>query len=191
MVSGSSRLITGLVQLVLLTFGLAAGAALIGYQPDHLVESTPLLVTLPWAPWAGVFVFGLGVFFHFSGPRRSFFWMQFLLLLAFAAQQLAAGFLGTETGGGFFGMFVATFLAYLIENRFKGPQAMVMILPCFWLLVPGALGLLSVKRLLSDRTAGLEGLTTAIFIFASIALGTLLGASLFKWLNERFGWARE
>ena len=35
MVSGSSRLIAGFVQLVLLAFGLAAGAALVGYQPRH------------------------------------------------------------------------------------------------------------------------------------------------------------
>ena len=33
MVSGSSRLITGFVQLVLLAFGLAAGAMLVGYRP--------------------------------------------------------------------------------------------------------------------------------------------------------------
>ena len=32
MVSGSSRLITGFVQLVLLAFGLAAGAVLVGYR---------------------------------------------------------------------------------------------------------------------------------------------------------------
>jgi hypothetical protein len=25
-------------------------------------------------------------------------------------------------------------------------------------------------------------------VFASIALGTLMGASLYKWLTERFGW---
>ena len=65
---------------------------------------------------------------------------------------------------------------------------MVTSLPSFWLLVPGALGLLSVTRMLSDRTAGIDGLTTAIFVFASIALGTLVGASLYKTLTETFGW---
>jgi hypothetical protein len=30
-------------------------------------------------------------------------------------------------------------------------------------------------------------LTTALFAFASIALGTLLGASLYRWLTERMG----
>jgi len=33
-----------------------------------------------------------------------------------------------------------------------------------------------------------DGLITAVFALASIALGTLMGASVYKWLTERFGW---
>jgi uncharacterized membrane protein YjjP (DUF1212 family) len=187
MVSGSSRLITGFVQLVLLAFGLAAGALLIGYTPDNLVDASREVVTVPWAPWAGVVVFGTGAYLHFSAPRNSLWWMLLVLLLAFAAQKFAAAFFG-NAGGGFFGMLVATPLGYLIQLRFKGPPAMVTILPSFWLLVPGALSLLSVKHLLSDRAAGLDGLTTAVFAIVSLALGTLMGASLYKWLTETFGW---
>jgi hypothetical protein len=61
MVAGASRLMTGFVQLFLLAFGLAAGAGLVGVGPDTLVESTEF-VQLPWAAWAGVVVFGLGVY---------------------------------------------------------------------------------------------------------------------------------
>jgi uncharacterized membrane protein YjjB (DUF3815 family) len=133
-----------------------------------------------------VVVFGVGVFLHFSAPRGSLPWMLFVLLLAFTAQQLATGFFLNETSG-FFGMLVATPLGYLIQLRFKGPPAMVTFLPTFWLLVPGALSLLGVKRMLSDRAAGINGLITAVFAVASIALGTLLGASIYKLLSERFG----
>ena len=62
---------------------------------------------------------------------------------------------------------------------------MVTFLPSFWLVVPGALGLLTVTRMLSDRAAGLEGVVSVIFTIASIALGTLVGASFFKGLNEQ------
>jgi uncharacterized membrane protein YjjP (DUF1212 family) len=189
MVSGSSRLITGFVQLVLLAFGLAAGAVLVGYSPENLVDATKEFVAAPWkhwTSWAGVVVFGTGAFLHFSAPRNSLLWMLLVLLLTFAAQQFAAGFFG-NVGSGFFGMLVATPLGYLIQLRFKGPPAMVTFLPSFWLLVPGALGLLSVKQMLSDRAAGVDGLITAVFALASIALGTLMGASLYKWLSERFG----
>ncbi len=145
MVSGSSRLITGFVQLVLLAFGLAIGAIFTGYVPADLVQSAALYNYAPWTPWLGVLVFGLGVYLHFSAPRNSFSWMLLVLLLAFAAQRLASGYFGSELSG-FFGMLVATPLGYLIQNRLHGPPAAVTFFPAFWLLVPGALGLLSLTQ---------------------------------------------
>jgi uncharacterized membrane protein YjjB (DUF3815 family) len=187
MVSGSSRLITGLVQLILLAFGLAAGAALAGYTPYDLLASSSTADNIVWVPWAGVVVFGIGVFLHFSAPRNAFWWMLLVLLIAFTVQRLATQFIGTGISG-FFGTLVATPLGYLIQLRFKGPPSMVTFLPSFWLLVPGSLGLISVTRMLSDRTAGIEALISAIFAVASIALGTLVGASIYKALTEHFGW---
>lgn len=186
MVSGASRLIAGFVQLVLLAFGLGIGAALTGYLPEDLVYSAGAYVQSPWASWIGVLVFGLGVFFHFSAPKNSLLWMILVLLMAFAAQRLAVGLFGSELSG-FFGTLVATPLAYAIELRFRGPPAAVTFLPSFWLLVPGALGLLSVARMMSDRAAGIDGLVTVLFVITSIALGTLVGASLYRWVSETFG----
>jgi hypothetical protein len=34
----------------------------------------------------------------------------------------------------------------------------------------------------------LDGLITVVFAFTAIALGTLVGESLYKWLTERFDW---
>lgn len=186
MVSGSSRLITGFVQLILLAFGLGIGAALIGYTPEDLVYSATHYVNLPFTGWAGVLVFGVGVYLHFSAPRNSFHWLILVLLLAFGAQRLATNLIGSEISG-FFGTLVATPLGYLIQLRFKGPPAAVTFLPSFWLLVPGALGLLSVTRMMSNRVAGLDGIITVVFVIASIALGTLVGASLYRGLTEAFG----
>jgi uncharacterized membrane protein YjjP (DUF1212 family) len=188
MVSGSSRLMTGLVELVLLAFGLVAGAVMVGYSPENLSDAVVDSVAAPWAfaaPWAGVVVFGIGVHFSFSAPRNSFWWVLLVLLLAFAAQQLTAEFFGKAISG-FFGMLIATPLGYLIQKRFKGPPSMVTFLPSFWLLVPGALGLLTVKRLLSEPARS-GGLVDVAFTLTSIALGTLVGASLYKWLTEKFG----
>jgi uncharacterized membrane protein YjjP (DUF1212 family) len=189
MVSGSSRLITGLVELMLLAFGLAAGAILVGYSPENLSDAARESVAAPWAvaaPWVGVVVFWIGVYLTFSAPRNSLSWMLLVLLSAFAAQQLAAGLFSKETSG-FFGTLVATPLGYLIQKRFKGPPSMVTFLPSFWLLVPGAMGLLTVNHLLSDP-ARVVGLMSLAFVLASIALGTLVGASLYKWLSETFDW---
>jgi len=183
MVSGSSRLTAGFVQLVLLAFGLAIGAAIVGYRPEALVSSVEHSATLPWGPLVGVLVFGLGVYLHFSAPSNSLHWMILVLLLAFTAQRIAAGLFGSELSG-FFGTLIATPLGYLIEMRFRGPPAVVTFLPSFWLLVPGSLGLLSVTRIMSDRAAGIDGLVTVVFVITSIALGTLVGASIYRGLVE-------
>lgn len=186
MVSGSSRLIAGFVQLVLLAFGLGIGAALIGYSPQDLLGSASDYVRLPIAGWVGVIVFGLGVYLHFSAPRNSLRWLILVLLVAFGAQRTATALIGSEISG-FFGTLVATPLAYLIQLRYKGPPAAVTFLPSFWLLVPGALGLLSVTRMMSDRAAGMDGMVTVMFVIASIALGTLVGASIYRGLTEAMG----
>jgi uncharacterized membrane protein YjjB (DUF3815 family) len=63
-------------------------------------------------------------------------------------------------------------------------------LASFCLLVPGSLGLLSVTRMSNDSVTGLDELVAAVFAVASIALGTLVGAWLYRWLTEKFGWRR-
>jgi len=186
MVSGASRLITGFVQLFLLAFGIAAGATIYRVSPESFLAVPPEYVASDWQPWIGALVFGIGAYIHFSAPRNTLQWLILVLLAALTAQRLAAGFVGTEISG-FFGTLVATPLGYLIQQRFKGPPSMVTFLPSFWLLVPGSLGLISVTRMLGDRAAGIDGLVSVIFVFASIALGTLVGASLYKWLTEALG----
>jgi uncharacterized membrane protein YjjB (DUF3815 family) len=189
MVSGSSRLITGMVQLVLLAFGLTAGALLVGYSSENLTDGASDAVAAPWAliaPWAGVIIFWIGAYLTFSAPRNSLWWMLLVLLFAFTAQQLAGGLFGKEISG-FFGTLVATPLGYLIYKQFKGPPSMVTFLPSFWLLVPGALGLLTINRLFRDPSR-VDGLISVALTLASIALGTLVGASLYKLLTETFGW---
>jgi uncharacterized membrane protein YjjB (DUF3815 family) len=204
MVSGASRLITGGVQLLLLVIGLAAGAMLIGYRPESLIdnplESTvgvPLPFSDPlsmadavWTPWLGAAIFALGVYLHFSAPQGSLRWILVVVMVSFSAQQATAEYFG-ETASGFFGMLVAMPLSYLIQTRFHGPPAMVQLLPSFWILVPGVLSLSGAKQILSDREAGIDGLVVATFAIVSIALGTLTGTSIYKFFNDTARWRRQ
>jgi hypothetical protein len=41
--------------------------------------------------------------------------------------------------------------------------------------------------MLSDRDAGIDGLVTVMIVLVSVALGTLVGAGLYKSLTETFG----
>lgn len=186
MVSGASRLVSGIVQLILLAFGLAAGALLVGYKPDNLLDGPREVIVPLGTSIVGVVVFAIGVFVHYSAPRRSLPWMLLVVLTAFSVQRLAAACLSYELSG-FFGMLAATPLGYLIHKRFKGPPSIVTFLASFWLLVPGVLGLVSVTRLLTHPT-GMDGLLTVVFAFTSIALGTLVGESIYQWLAGRFNW---
>src|SRR5262245_28763368 len=68
MVAGSSRLVYGAVQLLLLAFGIVAGAELVGLPSEAVVHDASFAVLGSWAPWLGVLVFGIGTSLHFSAP---------------------------------------------------------------------------------------------------------------------------
>lgn len=109
--------------------------------------------------------------------------MMVVMLVAFGMQRLAIQFFDTEVSG-LFGMLAVTPLSYWIHLRLKGPPAMVTYLPAFWILVPGALSLLSAKYLLSDVGVGIEAMVSVLIAIVSIAIGTLLGAAGYKSLSE-------
>ncbi len=136
-------------------------------------------------------LFCVGVFLHLSAPRNALPWIVLVALLAVLIQRVTSGIFGAEISGFFAVMVGAMPLSHLIQMRFGGPPAMVTSLPAFWLVVPGSFGLLSVTRMMSDRAAGLEGLVTVVFVITAVALGTLVGTSLYRSVSEKLGWARE
>ena len=87
---------------------------------------------------------------------------------------------------GFFGAIAMAPIALAIE-RFPGaPPAQVTFLPAFWLLVPGALGLIGVTEIVGDpATATIEDLVRPIGAIVSIALGILSGVLLFRATSRR------
>ena len=70
-------------------------------------------------------------------------------------------------------------VAVLVARRRSGPPVLVSFLPAFWLLVPGALGLIGVTKYLGDdRVYGAASLVTAGATMVAIALGVLLGLTM-------------
>ncbi|HME02950.1 MAG TPA: hypothetical protein VKG38_07945, partial [Solirubrobacteraceae bacterium] len=77
---------------------------------------------------------------------------------------------------GFVGGFVVAPLAMFIERFPSAPPALVSFLPAFWLLVPGALGLIGFTQLVGNEpVAGLTSFSDALVSIISIALGILIG----------------
>jgi uncharacterized membrane protein YjjP (DUF1212 family) len=87
-VTGASRFVAGLLQLALLAIGIVVGAELVGTPHAGPVAGAAADTLGSWSPWAGVAVFGLGVYIHNSAPKRSLPW---LLVVLFTGVGRAAG----------------------------------------------------------------------------------------------------
>ena len=187
MISGASRLVSGMVQLGLLAFGIVAAASLIGVDQDVLVDN-PVDRLGPWAPWVGVLIVALGDYLHFSAPARSLGWILLVLYVAYAGQAAGGALFGGALSG-FFGALAMTPVVLWIDDRPYGTPSLVTFLPAFWLLVPGALGLVGVTQLLgANRVDSVTSLvstgTTMIGISFGVLIGLALGTTLVRQLTR-------
>jgi uncharacterized membrane protein/uncharacterized membrane protein YjjB (DUF3815 family) len=97
--------------------------------------------------------------------------------------QLAGDWLFGAHVSGFFGALVMAPVALAISDLTSGPPSQVTFLPAFWLLVPGAIGLIGVTEVIGNPAeAGLEDLIDPVASIVAIALGVLCGASIYRGL---------
>jgi uncharacterized membrane protein YjjP (DUF1212 family)/uncharacterized membrane protein YjjB (DUF3815 family) len=179
MIAGASRLVTGIVQLGLLAFGIVAAASLVGVDQQVLIDN-PVNRLGPWAPWIGVLIIALGNYLHFSAPTRSLPWILLVLLVAYGGQAVGGALFGGQLSG-FFGGLAMTPVVLWIDSRPFGTPSLVTFLPAFWLLVPGAVGLIGVTEFVGvDQSIGAEDFVTALSSIASIALGVLIGSAAYR-----------
>jgi len=164
MVSGAGRLASGLLQLVMLALGVVAGANLVGF-PERSIGPLAGESQGDLAPWVGVALFGIGVLVHHCARTSSFGWIILVLYVAYGAQVIGDVFLG-PTLSAFFGALVMSPVASSIALRPSGPPTQVSFLPAFWLLVPGALGLVGVTQLLGANQA--DSLTSLVSMGTTI-----------------------
>jgi uncharacterized membrane protein YjjB (DUF3815 family) len=174
-VTGASRLVYGGVQLIFLAFGIvSASTAFSDPLGPALVDSQQNLIGW-WAPWLGVVVFGLGVAVFHSAPRHTLPGLFLVLFVAFVGQQAGSALFGGYVGG-FIGALFMTPTAKLVERTNFGPPALVSFLPGFWLLVPGALGLIGVTEYMTAGPAfGLDDFVGTVGAMVAIAVGVLCG----------------
>ena len=169
--------------MLLLAFGIVAGADIVGLPNEAAFSDTPSNLLGWWAPWLGVVIFGLAAeAIYFSAPPGALRWLMVVVLAAWTGQVIGGALVGGGVSG-FFGALVMTPVALGIARLPSGPPSQVTFLPAFWLLVPGALGLIGMAEIVGNPAeADLSSLVEPIQAIVSIALGVLCGASLFRGL---------
>jgi uncharacterized membrane protein YjjP (DUF1212 family) len=188
MLSGAGRLASGLLQLVMLALGIVAAANLVGV-PARSIEPSAAEPLSDLVPWVGVALFGTGVLVFYCARASSFGWILLVLYVAYSAQIIGGLVLGPVLSA-FCGALVMSPVASYIALRPSGPPMQVSFLPAFWLLVPGALGLVGVTQLLgANRVDSLTSLvstgTTMIGISFGVLIGLALGSTLVRQLSAR------
>ena len=179
MISGAGRLVYGAMQLMLLAFGILAASALLNTNPDELVHTAESGFGW-WGPWLGVLVLAAGYFLHYSAPSRALPFITGVLLLAYLGQTVGARVFDAQISG-FFGALAMTPVVLWLDATNHGPPSLVTFLPSFWLLVPGAGGLLGLTEIVgSDRQLGLQTFVSALITIMSIALGVLIGTAAYR-----------
>lgn len=131
----------------------------------------------PTAPWFAVAVFGVGIVVHQYGRRDSIGWILLVLYVAYGAQVIGDVFFGGVLSA-LVGALAMTPVAIIAARQPSGPPAVVSFRPAFWLLVPGALGLLGVTSILDGDAAGATTMVTTVSTMVAIALGVLAGSAL-------------
>ena len=169
--SGAARVAAGAMRLLLLATGIVGASALVGIPAFEPAEHNPLG---PIAPWIAVALFGLGITVYECARPRAIGWIVIVLYVAYGAQVLGDvlfdGVLSALVGAA-----AMTPVAVVIARQRNGPPALVSFLPAFWLLVPGALGLIGVASVIYGDPGGASTIITTIATMMAIALGVLLG----------------
>ena len=172
--SGAARVAAGAMRLLLLATGIVAASALVGIPAFDAGKDSPLG---PVAPWIAVALFGLGITVYQCARPRAIGWIVVVLYVAYGAQVLGDvlfdGVLSALVGAA-----AMTPVAVIIARQRTGPPALVSFLPAFWLLVPGALGLIGVASVLEGDLGGASTIITTVATMMAIALGVLLGLAM-------------
>ncbi|MFY9332104.1 MAG: threonine/serine exporter family protein [Candidatus Nanopelagicales bacterium] len=171
LISGSSRLVNAIMQILVLTFGVLVGARLAPIDDYTFGDLTDVL--LPWwAAWIGVLVFAVGQSMVSNEARGGIRIVVGLLIVAYGIQSLVAATIDPVLAAGL-AAAATLFLAILYQRRSRqGMPAFALFEPVFWLLVPGSLGLVALTEVFAGRDQALPGPESSDSSVFSLGAGT-------------------
>ena len=176
MVAGASRLVFGLVQVLLFSVGVVAASRLFDL-PAEALRNVRVAELGWWAAPVGLLLICAGIGLLESPPVRLLPWILLVLVLAFGAQTFGQQWSGPVLGS-FLGAVAASTGSYLVEAFVPDLPRLVVFLPSFWLLVPGSLGVLGATELALDPGGATATVLGVLANVSALALGLLVGSAV-------------
>jgi uncharacterized membrane protein YjjB (DUF3815 family) len=162
-----------------LAFGILAGVQAVGVSSSKVFAGSSDLIGA-WAPWLGVLVFALGVTVANSAPARSLPALLMVLYVGWTGQVIGNALFGGYVSA-FVGAMAMTAVAFWVSRLPGSMPQYALFLPGFWLLVPGALGLIGLTEVAGDvADAGSDDLLATVVSLFAIAVGVLFGTLLLE-----------
>ena len=178
-VSGSARITSAILQILVLTFGVLVGAQLAPLDTYDFGDLTDVL--LPWwAAWIGVLIFAISQSMVSNEARGGIRVVVGLLIVAYGVQTLVSATVDVVLAAGL-AAASSLFLAIVYQRRSRrGMPAFALFEPVFWLLVPGSLGLVALTQVFGDTDNNLspENASSAADLTAGADILFVAGATI-------------
>jgi uncharacterized membrane protein YjjP (DUF1212 family) len=178
-VSGASRLVQGLMVLLLMAIGTVV-AAVIMDAPSARLTDRPVEQLAAVYSLLALVLLTIGFHLFMSAPTSSMPWILLVLIVAYGVQRLTA-MVVPDALSAFFGALAMTPLVNLLSRWRRELPDMLLFLPAFLLLVPGAAGFIGVTGIVgADETVGFEAFETTLLTVIAITLGVLIGSMVVR-----------
>ncbi|PZH02411.1 hypothetical protein C1I97_21290 [Streptomyces sp. NTH33] len=175
--TGAIRLVYSVFLLVQLYAGVLLGVLFAGASPHTLFDVAAHSDLPRWTLFLAWIVFTAGALFAFAIPLR-FFWPLLLLVYVTVGVQSAFTKLAGETGGTFVAAVVLAAAATLIARGPHRPPRLILILPGFFTLTVGSLGMRGLTTLAGGYVEGFRDLLKLVTVVTALALGLVVGEAL-------------
>lgn len=176
--TGAIRLVYSIFLLVQLYLGVLMGIFVTGTSLNALFDTAARADLPEWALILGGIAFTAGTVLAFAIPHRFFGTLLVLVYATVGVQSLFTKLI-RETGGTFVAAVMLAAAANLLDRNPACPPRLILILPGFFTLTVGSLGLRGLTTLAGGYVIeGLQDLQKLIAIVTAIAMGLVVGMAL-------------
>ena len=173
--TGAIRIVYASFLLVQLYLGVIVGLTLSGRPTGVLLDASAPADLPTWVAWACWIPFTVGTVLAFAIPMR-FLWRLLLLVYVTVGVQILITRHVGEIGGTFAAAVALGVAATWSARRSDQPPRVLLLLPGFFALTAGSLGVRGLTALTGGYTSqGYHDLTEMVAIVTAVAIGIFLG----------------